>query len=314
MGNTPITVLMATCNGATYLEQQLHSITAQTRQPAQMIVSDDGSTDDTPYILRHFTGNAPFPVTVNNGPQKGIAQNMLALQTCPPNGYVAFADQDDVWLPDKLARAMDALSQSPTNHPALYTSRRIITDAQLNPLGLTKLPHRGPGFANALVQNIAPGNTIVLNPAALTLARSAACDLKTCIPYFHDWWLYQLVTGAEGKVFFDPDPTVYYRQHKGNYLGAGNGIVKKTARLKALFDGTYRNWLLEQALALECSSDRLTRESRNQLTLFLQILQGTPDVRRPVQIYRQSIPEQLLLKLSMALYRLNSPLPRYIKL
>ncbi len=307
MGGDPITVLMATCNGAAYLEQQLRSITIQSRPPTQMIISDDGSTDETPDILARFINSAPFPVTVITGPQKGVAQNMLALQALAPQGYVAFADQDDVWMPDKLSRAVAALSKTPASRPALYTARRIITDADMNPRGITKPPHRGTGFANALVQNIAPGNTIMLNPAALALAQSAARDLQTRTPRFHDWWLYQLVTGTGGEIVFDQTPAVYYRQHKGNYLGAGKGIVKKLNRLKAAFDGTYHKWLLEQALALECSSTRLTEESHNRLALFLQTLKGTHNFRHPLQVYRQSIPEQLMLKLALSSHRLSRP-------
>ncbi len=303
MGGDRVTVLMATCNGATYLEQQLHSITIQSRPPTQMIISDDGSTDDTPNILARFINSAPFPVTAITGPQKGVAQNMLALQALAPQGYVAFADQDDVWMPDKLARAADALSPLPANRPALYTARRIITDADMNPQGITKPLRRSPGFANALVQNIAPGNTIVLNPAALALAQSAAVELTTRTPPYHDWWLYQLVTGAGGKVIFDPQPALYYRQHKGNYLGASKGISKRLQRLKALFGGTYHGWLKAQAQALECSSDRLTAEARDQLTQFLQTMNGTAGIGQSIRLYRQSFPEQLLLRISLATHR-----------
>ncbi len=304
MDGDPITVLMATCNGAAYLEQQLRSITIQSRPPTQLIISDDGSTDDTPDILARFINNAPFPVTTITGPQKGVAQNMLALQALAPQGYVAFADQDDVWMPDKLARSVEALSKIPANRPALYTARRIITDADMNPKGITKPLRRSPGFANALVQNIAPGNTIMLNPTALALAQSAAGELTTHTPPYHDWWLYQLVTGTGGKVIFDPRPTLYYRQHKGNYLGAGKGISKRLQRLKALFDGTYHGWLMAQAQALECSSDRLTAEARDQLALFLQALNGTARIRHPIRVYRQSFPEQVLLRISLASHRL----------
>lgn len=303
MGDDPVTVLMATCNGAAYLEQQLRSITIQSRPPTQLIISDDGSTDDTPDILARFINSAPFPVTTITGPQKGVAQNMLALQALAPQGYVAFADQDDVWMPDKLARSVEALSKTPANRPALYTARRIITDDSLNPQGITRSPRRGLGFANALVQNIAPANTIMLNPAALALAQSAAGELTTHTPPYHDWWLYQLVTGAGGKVFFDPRPALYYRQHKGNYLGAGKGISKRLQRLKSLFDGTYRGWLMAQAHALECSSDRLTAEARDQLALFLQALNGTARIRHPIRVYRQSFPEQVLLRISLATHR-----------
>jgi len=294
----PITVLMATCNGAPYLEPQLHSITTQSRLPAQMIISDDGSTDETPHILRLFANSAPFPVTLIDGPQNGVAQNLLVLQARAPAGHVAFADQDDVWLPDKLARGADALSRLPANRPALYTARRIITDANLTPCGTTKHPHRAPCFANALVQNIAPGNTIMLNSAAVTLAQSAATALENRDLPFHDWWLYQLLTGAGGQVIYDRKPALYYRQHGENFLGAGRGVIGRIIRIKTLFDGTYGAWLLAQAKALECSANHLTGPAYKQLCQFL-----SASNRRHLRVYRQSLPEQFLLRLALTARR-----------
>jgi len=295
----PITVLMATRNGAPYLEGQLRSITAQSRPPTRMIISDDGSTDETPHILRRFANTAPFFVTLINGPQQGIAQNMLALQAHAPAGYIAFADQDDVWLPDKLARGANALSQLPTDRPALHTAPRIVTDANLTPRGTTQHPRRAPCFANALVQNIAPGNTVMLNPAGVTLIRAAANDLKTHNLPFHDWWLYQLITGTGGRVVFDQKPALYYRQHNNNFLGANHGFCNRLNRIKALFDGTYRTWLLAQARALENSAGRLTGPAQTQLTQFL-----APGKRRHLKVYRQSRPEQILLRLALTTRRI----------
>ncbi len=295
----PITVLMATRNGAPYLEGQLRSITAQSRPPTRMIISDDGSTDETPHILRRFANTAPFSVTLINGPQQGVAQNMLALQAHAPAGYIAFADQDDVWLPDKLARGADALSCLSANQPALHTARRIITDANLTPRGTTKHPRRTPCFANALVQNIAPGNTIMLNPAATILAQTAATDLDNRHLPFHDWWLYQLLTGTGGQVIYDQKPALYYRQHGNNFLGAGRGIVGRITRIKTLFDGTYGTWLLAQAKALECSASRLTDPAQKQLGRFL-----SANKRRHLRVYRQSLPEQILLQLALTTRRI----------
>lgn len=299
MNSAPITVLMATRNGAPYLKAQLHSITTQSRLPARMIISDDGSTDETLHILRRFASTAPFSVTLIDGPQKGVAQNMLALQARAPVGHIAFADQDDVWLPDKLARGADALSRRPANRPTLYTARRIITDASLTPRDTTKHPRRAPCFANALVQNIAPGNTIMLNSAAVTLAQTAATDLENSDLPFHDWWLYQLLTGTGGHVIYDRIPALYYRQHNNNFLGAGGGVIGRITRIKTLFDGTYGTWLMAQAKALERSASRLTGPAQKQLGRFL-----TVNKRQHLQVYRQSLLEQILLRLALTTRRI----------
>ena len=298
MPNEKITVLMATRNGAHFLKEQLDSIAAQILCPAQMIISDDGSTDATRQIISNFAHNARFAVTLVDGPQMGLAENMLSLLRHAPTGNVAFADQDDVWLPAKLARASFALSEHPANQPVLYTARRMIADVDLNPIGISQHHRIPPTLANALVQNIAPSNTIVLNTAAFEIAQAATSEaLKGTLP-FHDWWLYQLITGSNGNVVYDPTPVLYYRQHSQNYLGAGVGVAGRITRLKALFDGSYRGWIKAQAIALERSRHRLDQNSKAHLTQFLEALQNRRLPLRQLGVFRQSRADQLLLHLA----------------
>ena len=109
---------------------------------------------------------------------------MRSLLAICPAGYEALADQDDVWLPHKLSDACKQLAC--LTHPTLYAARRAVTDAQLSPCGLTRLPKGAASFSHALSRNIAPGNTVVLNPAAhAVMARVIA--QPTPLPAFHDW-------------------------------------------------------------------------------------------------------------------------------
>lgn len=260
-----LTVLLPTYNGAAYLSEQLDSIARQRLLPDLLMISDDGSSDDTRAIAERFADAAPFQVVLRTGPQAGLAANMRSLLGACPAGYVALADQDDVWLPHKLAQAVGLLEHVPT--PALYAARRVITDACLTPRGLTALPRAAAGFAHALRRNIAPGNTVVINPAAQALAGTAARQGGP-LPAFHDWWLYQLVTGAGGAVIFDPEPALLYRQHGGNLFGASIGLRAGLWRLRSRCDGTYRKWVQAQCAALDAQRHLLEPAAAAALDRF----------------------------------------------
>ena len=264
--NAPLTVVLPTLNGARFLQAQLDSITAQQRRPDLLIVSDDGSRDATCDIIRRFAKHAPFQVRLRAGPSKGLAANMRSLLAICPAGYVALADQDDVWLPHKLAQACAQLDA--TSGLALYAARRIVTDAALKPRGLTKVPRVRPSFTHALNRNVAPGNTVVLNPAAQALVRDAA-RVVAPLPAFHDWWIYQLITGAGGQVTFDPEPALLYRQHGQNVFGAAVGLRAKIWRLRQRFDGTYHAWLQSQCRALSAQRSALRPEASLHLDNFI---------------------------------------------
>lgn len=99
-----VSVAMATCNGARFIKEQLDSFARQTLLPSELVACDDGSTDETVKIVQQFGAESPFPVRIYRNPERlGYRDNFLqALELCEGN-LVAFSDQDDVWLPEKLA-------------------------------------------------------------------------------------------------------------------------------------------------------------------------------------------------------------------
>ncbi len=131
-----ISVAMCTYNGALYLAEQLKSIANQTRLPNELIVCDDGSTDDTLSILKKFNESSPFTVKMycnrlRLGPTKNFEQ---AIQLC--NGDIIFlSDQDDVWLPGKLEKLMKVFEDYPK--AGYVFSDALVVDNELNPLGYT---------------------------------------------------------------------------------------------------------------------------------------------------------------------------------
>lgn len=306
MTSPAVAILLATYNGADNLAQQLDSFAAQTHPPALILVSDDGSTDATRDILARFAAAHPaMPMQVLDGPQQGSAANFLSLLARCPEGIdmACFSDQDDVWLKDKIARAV---AQLDAGTPQLYCAHTWECDADLQGRRLSRSPRKPSGFRNALVQNIAAGNTIMLNRAGLGLARTAAAHTgKVAV---HDWWVYQLMTGAGAQVIFDPEGVLLYRQHSGNLIGANRGWLATLRRLRHLFTGTFRDWNDINIAALEASSEHLTPENRALLHRFAtgraQNFGGRIAMLRDTGVYRQGALGQASLWLAALLGRL----------
>lgn len=270
-----IAILLATKDGERFLEEQLESYLWQSLNPSILCVSDDGSCDDTNEIVFGFAQRAPFPVSVVTGPKAGPAQNFLNLiRHCPAQAsFAALSDQDDLWLPDKLARGVELLRHA--EGPAIYCGRSVIADTDLKPLRL--FPKRGPvGFAHALRKGLAGGNTMILNRRAIDVARATYSRQLTT----HDWWLYQLITGVGGTVIYDQKPTVLYRQHQGNLVGAPVWVHPAFRRLRQIRRGGYARWNAPQIETLHRNRALLTRENRQILYQFRNTRMGLPD-RKP---------------------------------
>lgn len=273
-----VTVLMALYQGAAFLRPQLESIAAQEGVEWRLVVGDDGSTDGGPDLVRDFALRHPGRVTLQDGPRDGAAANFRALLRAAPAGELtALADQDDAWLPGKLARAAAVLGGLPPERPAIYCSRVTICDTGLAPVGLSRLPKRPPSFRHALVQNMVQGNTLVLNPAALRLVQTA--DLVAGEIVMHDWWIYQVVSGAGGTVVYDPAPWVMYRQHGGNVVGANDGARSRAASLGRMLRGEHAEWSRRNLAALARCAPLFATEKRRTLAEFRRLVEGGPLTR-----------------------------------
>jgi len=267
-----VAILMAVYDGAPTLPEQLASLAAQDHTDWQLIASDDGSSDDSRAVLARFAkGRDTHKVHSLDGPGRGAAQNFLflirqAAALCPPDSWLAFSDQDDVWLPDRLSRGLAALSAGAAEQPALYCSRTWITDDRLGGRRLSPPRPQPPGLRNALVQNIAAGNTILLNPAGARLVMAAAAEVTDVV--VHDWWVYLLITAAGGRVVHDDEPTLLYRQHAENQIGANDHLRARLKRIAMILTGTWRKWNNINAAALLASEARLAPEGRDLVMRF----------------------------------------------
>lgn len=258
-----LVILMATFNGEQYITRQLESIKAQSYEKWCLLVSDDGSTDRTVELVSRFQDSVVQKVKVIQGPKSGFSRNFLyLLANAGSLKYYAFCDQDDIWHEDKLSRAVRHLSITEQGRPALYCSRTRLVDQNGTFIGFSPLFRRRPSFSNALVQSIAGGNTMVMNQAAKELVVAAGC--KVNVPA-HDWWAYLLVTGAGGIANYDKIPSLDYRQHQSNAVGAKASLL---FRLKRLHSGLIREWSNANLQALRSCGQLLTRRNQEKLLYF----------------------------------------------
>ena len=268
-----VAILMCTLNGALFLLEQLESIANQNHSNWVLWVSDDGSSDGTLEILRTTQQRwGAERLRIIEGPRKGFARNFLSL-ACHPEieaVYYAFSDQDDIWLPSKLTRALEKLTEQPNNTALLYGSRTSLIDETGKPIGISPLIPKRLDFSNALVQNVAGGNTMVFNHALVKTLRHAGADLDIVS---HDWWLYIATTATQGKALFDQEPHVLYRQHKDNLVGSNMGLTSRFKRLQKLFSGQFAGWIQQNNLCLQKLETHMTIEAIHRAQLLASIHQ-----------------------------------------
>jgi glycosyltransferase involved in cell wall biosynthesis len=303
-----IAILLATHDGERYLDAQLGSLAAQEAEHIDVYASDDASTDGTVAVLESWRSRwhkGRFEIV--KGPGRGFAENFRMLMRLPQGAttHVGFCDQDDIWDTDKLTAAVGALEPAGTR-PALYCSRtRLIDSDGVRALGYSPYFRRPPHFRNAIVQSIAGGNTMLLNRAAFNLVAEASrrTDFVS-----HDWWCYQLVSGAGGLVYYDPVAHIGYRQHNSNAVGNNLGLVAKARRLGMTLQGRFSRWNEINVRALESCADLLSEEARHTLTAFRKIREASPLQRlfmlRRAGIYRQTAFGDLSLSVAALLGKL----------
>lgn len=267
LAGSHVAILLTTYNGASFLKQQLDSIVGQSHGNWTLYISDDGSSDETLEIIEAYRVSlGDERVRLFHGPRRGFAQNFLSLIRNPSvhGDFFAFSDQDDIWFADKLERSLKRIPQN-EDEPALYCSRTRLVDERGSFIGYSPLFRKAPSFKNALVQSIAGANTMLLNGAARALLAQVPEQAQVVS---HDWLCYLLVSGCDGHVHYDPEPTLDYRQHGGNLIGSNSGFYDRLVRIRKMFAGTFREWNRQNLLALDYCGEQLEKHNRSVLSLF----------------------------------------------
>jgi glycosyltransferase involved in cell wall biosynthesis len=282
-------ILMATHQGERFIEEQLASIKAQTHTRWSLIVSDDGSQDSTLEKIHQFAAQCKntHPVQVMAGPEAGFVYNFVHLiqsldLTQLRGDLFAFADQDDVWMPDKLERAVAFhLAHGSVGHlgmsqPLLYASTAEICAADLKPLGLSRAPRQPLRFKAALVENVISGHTMVANAALMDIYQK----IQPGHWVWHDWTACLIALGCGGGVHVDERPSVFYRQHGQNAIGVKTGWVNGLRRLQAVGQGRYHTWLGLNVLGLHDIWDDLDVQSQEATRELERLLAATNPIER----------------------------------
>lgn len=293
-----VAVLLSTRNGARFLPAQLDSLLCQTYTDWRLHWRDDGSDDATPALMEAFAHRmGASRVVTHPGGRLGVTESFLTLLRTADTDIMAFADQDDVWLPEKLARGVAALGDVPAEVPALYCARQVLVDCGLHRLGLSHKLRRPPGFPTALTQNIATGCTVMLNQAAARLVAGSRAPPST----LHDWWCYLVVAAAGGRLIMDETPVVLYRQHPGNLVGAPRSLTRRAVAAMRRGPGVFMAVLRHHVAGLQAQPHLLCPEAARALDEIDAALRSGPARRlaalRLPGLYRQTWQETLLFRI-----------------
>mgnify|MGYP002621894317 CR=1 FL=1 len=303
-----VAVLIGVYNGERFIEEQIETLARQDVERVDLWFSDDGSTDRTRDIVEDTKSRwTKGEVHLLKGPGRGFAENFRSLLVCPDvdADYLALCDQDDLWDADKLSAALAWIDAEAGGAPALHCSRTRIIAQDGTQTGYSPLFRHAPDFRNAMVQNIAGGNTMVMNRAAHRLLREASRNVTFVS---HDWWCYLFLTGIGGHVHYSPDARTSYRQHDRNVMGEKSSLRARIARLRMIGKGRFRSWNATNLAALGACRELLTHDARRTVDLYARAREGRLLERlaalRRSGVYRQTLAEQIGLYAACVLKRI----------
>ena len=244
-----IEILLATCNGEKYLEAQLISLLGQSFKEWNVLIHDDGSTDNTVKIIEKYQAKFPEQIIfLNDGFMTGGAKNNfshLMFHTSSP--YIMFCDQDDIWNKDKVGITLNKMRKAEKEHPGLpilvHTDLEVV-DGDLHTIAKSMLSYqRLPKLLNSLdehlVQNIVTGCTVMINRNAVEVSLPIPVEA-----IMHDWWVTLKVLSNHGAVVFVEQSTILYRQHDANSVGSKKVnllyLIKKLLAFKTSMELIHR--------------------------------------------------------------------------
>ncbi len=214
-----VNIVLSTYNGARFLAEQLESIQKQTFTDWQLLIRDDGSTDTTPKIISEFVASDPRIRFINEHDRQnvGVIKNFFTLVKYDVADYYFFSDQDDVWLPDKLATMLAEAVKHDLSQPLMVYMDLSVVDQDLivtqSSMIRSQSHHANTTLLAELTENTVTGGVAMINHAL------AEKWLDTNDIIMHDWYLALLAT-ATGKLVYIDTPGELYRQHDNNVLGA----------------------------------------------------------------------------------------------
>ncbi|MBU5362212.1 glycosyltransferase family 2 protein [Enterococcus raffinosus] len=299
-----VAILMSTYNGERYIEEQLQSIINQTYENIDIYIRDDCSTDGTVKIIEKYTSckNLHFIKGVKN---MGYPEGFYYLMSQEIEAdYFSFSDQDDVWEPQKIERAVQSLEKLNQDIPLLYFSAYELCDQYLKPIKVLPNINFEPSFRNSLFQCLALGYTMVMNNKAKDI-----CVTKRSIKTISkDVWIGMICSGL-GEIIFDRRSCAKYRRNDGAFsISDTNFLVVQKERFYKLFKGNgFDNITKLLSEFYEVFSEDLSLERKKELELFLP---GKYKIRKTIKkiFYpnrlRYSLIDEIMLRFMFLLGRL----------
>ena len=228
-----IDILMATYNGEKFIQKQIESIINQTYKDWQLFIHDDGSTDNTLKILNNIEDKRIHVIADNTYFKNSTLNFIYLMKNFVKSDYFCFSDQDDVWLPNKLEILLTVVKnieeENNYNIPICVGSDLIVVDEQLKIISESFILYRkltyNPNFYTLLIENIFTGCSMIMNKAVLKYFKNenSNIDFKDIIQ--HDWFI-ALICAADGRIKYIKEPTIKYRQHGNNAVGAKSYSIK----------------------------------------------------------------------------------------
>ena len=241
-------ILLSTYNGGRYLRKQLNSVLSQSVTDFTLLIRDDGSSDDTLDILSTYTDPRIRILTGENLGPSGSFFALLEEARTMEAEHIFFCDQDDIWMPDKMAQLLAALETCPAGPALVFSDFAMIdeTDAvtgdSYTAMAKLRIPDDGDFFPKLLAQPYVFGCTAVLNKALLDLITEPPAGIE-----MYDCWI-SLVAAVFGTVRYLPRATIYHRFHSTNATGRA-GMNSYCSRLRRV-TGQFRRQRDNTALRL----------------------------------------------------------------
>jgi glycosyltransferase involved in cell wall biosynthesis len=303
-------VIIPAYQSARYIAEALESIFAQTCLPREVLISDDGSNDGTSELILSIALNAPIKVRlIANQTPAGITNNYLnALRFLDPCDYVAVADHDDIWLPERLQAFLDAFESY--NSPSLVCCDSLLGDSNLNPIGQTIrggreksrqicVKHERMGSFRSFLKGRLPclAHTLAFPYSLRNILLSKPNSISNW--YFEEW--VTSVAACHGEIVLLPEPLTIYRRHASQVTWA-QGDRKPKPSLSRNFDSSllpFSENRLQKLLfcrellqALSINSNH-TEYSSNASSKLIQLQKCISFLQARLKIYKHSTPFSL---------------------
>ncbi len=215
-----IAVLLSTYNGAQYLCEQLDSIINQTYQDFVIYIRDDGSSDNTVFIIKDYAKKYSHKIVhiEDNFGNLGVRESFEQLMKKANANYYCFCDQDDYWFPEKLSILTEETKKHPNDIPVLFFSDMELVNAQnktTNKSYIKKVKYSEKTLEQAFIAGGVPGCSMMFNESLKNIYFQNKLDVL-----LHDHNIY-ILAKIFGKIIFNKTQTVKYRIHTNNTIGIG---------------------------------------------------------------------------------------------